>query len=127
MSKKYTFNFSDEDRFDLDDEDLVSTFSSKAFELKSDQILKLSSLIGFLRIWATKGNSYAPEDDWFSERGCRCRFLLVKKGGGWQWGRFRFRLEFIPDDPEAFLKNSPAESEKTQSPLDDLRSQLNPE
>ncbi|MEH2374023.1 KGK domain-containing protein [Nostoc sp.] len=75
--------------------------------------------------WATKNNYHAPEHDWFSEGGCRCKVLQVKgKGGGWQKGRFRFRLEFIPDDPEAFLKNSPTEPEKTQSPLDDLGSPL---
>ena len=126
--EKYTFHFSDEGRFNLDEEDLVSNFSSKAFELKSDQILRLDTLIQSLRSWATKDNSYAPEYQWFSEGGCRCEVLQVKgKGGGWQRGRFRFRLEFIPDDPEAFLKNCPTEPEKTQSPLDDLRSQLNPE
>ncbi|MEH1852673.1 MAG: KGK domain-containing protein [Nostoc sp.] len=123
MSKKYTFHFSDEDRFSLDDEDLVSNYASKAFE--THDILKLGSLIEAIRSWSMMNNRYSHEREWFSEQGCKCQVLLVKgKGGGWQKGRFRFRLEFIPDDPEAFLKNAPGESEKTQSALDNVRSPL---
>ncbi|MEH2300001.1 MAG: KGK domain-containing protein [Nostoc sp.] len=77
--------------------------------------------MGAISSWI--GKHSGSEQQWFSEQGCKCEFLLTT-GGGWQKGRFRFRLEFIPDNPEAFLKNSPLEDEKPQSPLDDLRSQL---
>ncbi|MEH2400199.1 KGK domain-containing protein [Nostoc sp.] len=120
--EKYRFDFSDQDRFNLDDEDAVFNFSSQAFG--TPPMLKFKDLMQAISSWIKRHE--APEWKWFSEEGCKCEFLLIK-GGGWQKGRFRFRLEFIPDDPEAFLKNSPVEPEKTQSPLDDLRSHLNPE
>lgn len=120
--KKYTFDFSDEDRFNLDDEDVISGFSSQAFE--TPPMLKFGNLLQAIFSWTHGKNNYpAPESRWFSAEGCRCEVLLVK-GGGWQKGRFRFRLEFIPDNPEAFLKKSQTEDEEPQSPLDDLRSQL---
>ena len=59
-----------------------------------------------------------------SEEGYKCE-ILSSNGGGWQKGRFRFKIEFIPENPEAFLKNSTIKTEKIDSPLDDLRLQLN--
>ncbi|MEH2467502.1 KGK domain-containing protein [Nostoc sp.] len=120
--KEYKFAFGDQDRFNLDDEDVLSNFSVNPFN--THPLLKSVDLIEAIFSWIKQHN--ASLWPWFSEEGCKCEVLLVK-GGGWQRGRFRFRLEFIPDNPEAFLKNSSVEPEKTQSPLDDLRSQLNPE
>ncbi|AVH71577.1 KGK domain-containing protein [Nostoc sp. 'Lobaria pulmonaria (5183) cyanobiont'] len=123
--EKYRFDFSDQNGFSFDDEDVVSGFSCPAFDMPP--MLKFRNLIQAIFSWIGGKNSYSnAESQWFSEEGCKCEILLVK-GGGWQKGRFRFRLEFIPDNPEAFLKNYPPEDEKPQSPLDDLRSQLNPE
>ncbi|MEH1906780.1 KGK domain-containing protein [Nostoc sp.] len=121
-SNKYRLDFSDEDRFNLDDEDVVSGFSSNAFD--TPPILKFRNLVEAILSWTYGKNNYpAPECQWFTEEGCKCEVLLAK-GGGWQKGRFRFRLEFIPDNPEAFLKKSAPADEKPQSPLDDLRSHL---
>jgi KGK domain len=56
-------------------------------------------------------NSNLQEDkasDWVA-KGVVCKLLLAQ-GGGWQKGKIRLRLEFIPDQP--------------RSELDDLRSQL---
>ncbi|MEH1765787.1 KGK domain-containing protein [Nostoc sp.] len=123
--KKYEFEFRGEDRFNLDDEDVLSNFSFPAFDIPP--MLKVLNLVKAISSWTHGKNDYpTPESRWFSEEGCKCEVLLVK-GGGWQKGRFRFRLEFIPDNPDVFLKDSAPKEEKLQSPLDDLRSQLNPQ
>ncbi|MEH1797393.1 KGK domain-containing protein [Nostoc sp.] len=54
--------------------------------------------------------------------GVSCK-LLHTQGGGWKSGKLRFHLEFVPDEPEV-PSTVPSEA---RSPLDDLRSQLNPE
>ncbi|MHC5713802.1 MAG: KGK domain-containing protein [Nostoc sp.] len=119
-TNKYRLGFSDDDRFKLDDEDVISGISG--FDITT--MLKFNKLVQAILSWIIlKHNYLAPESKWFTEEGCKCEVLLTK-GGGWQKGRFRFRLEFIPDKPEVFLKNSPSEDEKSQVPLDDLRSQL---
>ncbi len=46
--------------------------------------------------------------------GITCKVLLVK-GGGWQKGRLRLRLDFLPDEPQV---------PQPESPLADLRSHL---
>jgi hypothetical protein len=62
-----------------------------------------------------------PLTSWFSRDGMECEILRVS-GGGWQKGKLRFRLEFIPDNPAAFEKPKPTNQES--SPLDDLRIEL---
>ncbi|MEH1979199.1 MAG: KGK domain-containing protein, partial [Nostoc sp.] len=97
------------------------------FLTSNSGMLKVLNLVKAISSWTHGKNDYpTPESRWFSEEGCKCEVLLVK-GGGWQKGRFRFRLEFIPDNPDVFLKDSAPKEEKLQSPLDDLRSQLNPQ
>ncbi|MEH1802157.1 MAG: KGK domain-containing protein [Nostoc sp.] len=54
------------------------------------------------------------------ENGVPCE-LLSAQGGGWQKGRIRIRFEFVPDEPTPLIPPN------STSPLDDLRSQLNPE
>lgn len=120
------------ERFGLDpDGDLglsnddVVTIASKEFGLES--MTKLSLLLELIERWSRSNNqNKGNEPQWFVEQGFKCEVLRTS-GGGWQSGKFRFRLEFIPDNPEAFLKNSLSEENKPESPLDDLRSQLNPE
>jgi KGK domain len=63
--------------------------------------------------------------DWFGE-GISCRVLFAT-GGGWQKGRLSLRLEFIPDKPKVPQQKPSTASSDPVSPLDDLRSQLNPE
>ena len=86
-------------------------------------MVKLEELINYIVDWSRRSQAMKRENPWFSEKGCECEILRTK-GGGWQKGRLRFRLEFIPDDPAAFLEDSTGEADKMQSPLDDLRSQL---
>lgn len=51
--------------------------------------------------------------------------LLLSEGGGWQKGRFRLRMEFIPNQPKASPKPpDDSLSLQPQSPLDDLRANL---
>ncbi|MBD2243228.1 KGK domain-containing protein [Nostoc sp. FACHB-888] len=56
-----------------------------------------------------------------TEDGITCKVLLVK-GGGWQKGRLRLRLDFLPDEPEVPQQRPSVVS--VESPLDDLRSHL---
>ncbi|MEH1824468.1 MAG: KGK domain-containing protein [Nostoc sp.] len=58
--------------------------------------------------------------------GITCKVLLTK-GGGWQKGRLRLRLDFVPDEPEVSQQNSSIILSQPELSLDDLRSQLNPE
>lgn len=111
------FGLDPDGKFGLSREDAIHIWNN-AFGLKS--MAKLYELISGLNQWALacKNGEYI----WFSE-GCKCEILRTK-GGGWQKGKLRFRLEFIPDNPEAFIE--PAYSvEKPPSPLEDLRSDLN--
>ncbi|MEH2224402.1 KGK domain-containing protein [Nostoc sp.] len=58
--------------------------------------------------------------------GITCKVLLTK-GGGWQKGRFRLRLDFVPDEPEVSQQSPSIILGQPELSLDDLRSQLNPE
>ncbi|MEH2123721.1 KGK domain-containing protein [Nostoc sp.] len=117
------------ERFGLDpdgklglNEDDVIAIQSKDFGMET--MIKLSRVIQAIQTWSgSNSNNKGNEGQWFAEQGLSCEILRTV-GGGWQKGRFRFRLEFIPDKPEAFFKDSTLEEDKTQSPLDDLRSQL---
>ncbi len=115
------FGLDPDGKLGLSEHDVVN-LSCPWFEL-SITIVKLGQLINSIVGWAVRNPNPKIEHPWFSEKGCQCEILRTK-GGGWQKGRFRFRLEFIPDDPAAFLEDSTAEADKMQSPLDDLRSQL---
>ncbi|MBH8577955.1 hypothetical protein I8752_34345 [Nostocaceae cyanobacterium CENA369] len=84
---------------------------------------KTGRLIQAIEQWSRgNSNNKGQEPQWFVEEGCKCEILRTT-GGGWQKGRFRIRLEFIPDDPNSFF-NLPPEEDKPQSLLDDLRSEL---
>lgn len=106
-------------KFGFTDNDVVR-FQSANFGL--EKMTRIGDLINAMGPWARgKVNSQGQEADFFHETGSICEVLRVS-GGGWQRGRFRFRLEFIPENPEAFMEVT--ESNKTLSPLDDLRSNL---
>ncbi|MEH2246390.1 KGK domain-containing protein [Nostoc sp.] len=106
----------------LSDDDVITAVSTLGFGTHA--ILKFSELKASIAAWVKRMESTGtPEPQWFREQGFKCE-VLRSQGGGWQKGRFMFRMEFIPDNPEAFFKNSSPEEEKPQSPLHDLRSQL---
>lgn len=76
-----------------------------------------------------KNFSVDTKTDW-AWRGVPCEVLL-RDGRGWQTGRVRFSLEFIPDaedkeEEELILTATPIESVRqlAPSPLDDLRAEL---
>lgn len=104
----------DPDKFGLSQDDAVLN-EGRCFGL--EKMVKLVDLIQALGAWARSSNK-SLEVDWFTDEGYKCQILRTKVGG-WQKGRFRIRLEFIPDNPEAFM-----EPIKPESPLDDLRSNL---
>jgi KGK domain len=115
------FGLDPESKLGLSEDDVI-TIQSKDFGLET--MSKISRLFQALENWARCNNTNkGSETQWFMEQGFPCEILRTV-GGGWQKGRFRIRLEFIPDNPEAFFKNSSPEDEKPQSPLDDLRSNL---
>ncbi|MFN6540894.1 MAG: KGK domain-containing protein [Nostoc sp. EkiNYC01] len=115
------FGLDPEGKLGLTEDDVV-TFASKDYGLET--MTKLGRLIQAIEQWSRSNNqNKGNESQWFVEQGYQCEILRTV-GGGWQKGRFRIRLEFIPDSPEAFLSASSPEPEKPQSPLDDLRSNL---
>jgi hypothetical protein len=67
-------------------------------------------------------NVFSSQTIWLEE-GVECEILFSECIRGWQSGKLRLVLEFIPDNPDAFVENSPPAL--PTSPLDDLRSNLN--
>ena len=113
------------DEIVLDDSDVVSipgpaeTTSMLNFGLCST--FKSSELINAVRAWiAMTGHATGSYSTWFRKEGIGCQVLRTN-GMGWKSGKVRFRVEFIPDEPDFSTSTRP------KSPLDDLRSQLNPE
>ncbi|RCJ34612.1 hypothetical protein A6769_22040 [Nostoc punctiforme NIES-2108] len=108
------------DEIDLDDDDVVSlghadysisnTATSTVGEIKKS-LLK-TWLTGYLQGWISGGMA--------------CRVLSVH-GGGWRAGKILLRLEFIPNEPKIPERKTSMATTEPVSPLDDLRSQLNPE
>lgn len=47
--------------------------------------------------------------------GVECQ-VLQANGGGWRKGKFRWRLEFIPDEPEQTNEPTPNSSDAVRSP-----------
>lgn len=114
--------------FELNNDDVVTvgnlTNSMRTFGAGST--FKIGDLLSLVKSWAIgTGGTANPWHQWFIEDGLKCQ-ILQAKGGGWQKGRIRFRLEFIPDNPEAFI-DKPTPEDKPNSPLDDLRAKLNNE
>lgn len=104
---------------ELNQNDVVTMHS--AFTFEGGETLKVSQLHA-----AIKTHLGDPLCMWFHGTGIQCEVLQIE-GGGWQKGKIQFRLEFIPDNPKVPQQNPSLVSGEPQSPLDDLRSQLNPE
>lgn len=104
--------------FELNDDDVIS-MSIPSFN--TGTTCKVSELKQKVKEFANqenKGSAYPnAKVKWFSE-GVQCE--LLKPQNGWQKGKIRFRLEFVPDEPPQKLPTSVTQS----SPLDDLRSEL---
>ncbi len=92
----------------LADDDVVNVIGSMPFDAGN-----ISKMIQLRR--SMKKHFGDSVNYWFRENGVECEVLRAN-GGGWQKGRLRFRLEFVPDEPQ-----------KPKSPLDDLRSSLDSE
>lgn len=95
-------------KFNLNDDDVVSMDAGASLNRTSTSTCEelISRLQGYIR--GNLGDVIAS--DWCND-GVICRILQVK-GGGWQTGKVRIRIEFIPDQPTDI------------SPLDDLRNNL---
>jgi len=113
----YRFGLDLQNKFALTDEDVLAPPSKTP-------IVTFAAFIQSLNNWVSKFNEQWPNPGpmWFTERGVSCEILRTK-GGGWQKGKLRFRLEFIPDNPDAFLDNLVPKAEL--STLDALRAELN--
>ncbi|MBD2491127.1 KGK domain-containing protein [Aulosira sp. FACHB-615] len=104
----------------LSDSDVVSIprpadASIYNFGLKST--FKAGELIEAARSWIAKsGHETCSYSTWLRLDGLRCD-VLSPSGGGWKSGRVRFRIEFIPDEPET-------KPDEPISPLADLRADL---
>lgn len=89
---------------EIKDNDVISMDSDAGFTYQP--MFKYADMIQGLKEKLNKGH----RDSWFGD-GVECE--LLREGGKWQKGKFRLRLEFIPDEES--------------SPLDDLRAKLNNE
>ncbi|ACC80335.1 KGK domain-containing protein [Nostoc punctiforme] len=117
------FGLDPNSRLGLTTDDVVALTTA---DYGMEKMTKLGQLIQGIEQWSNKNsNNKGAESQWFFDQGRECEILRTT-GGGWQKGRFRIRLEFIPDNPEVFLQESAQKEDKLESPLDDLRSQLDP-
>ncbi|MEH2085993.1 KGK domain-containing protein [Nostoc sp.] len=102
----------------LNDDDVVSM--DKEISFTGNATSTCGELIESLKDLAF-GESTSQRNE--TVDGITCKVLLVK-GGGWQKGRLRLRLDFVPEEPEVPQQNPSTVSLEQQSPLDDLRSDL---
>jgi hypothetical protein len=109
------------DEIILSDEDVVSVENNPLIDaVKTSTIRELTEKLKSLI--ACNHHSLMDKGLKWTHNGVDCKILSVK-GGGWQKGKIKVRFEFIPDPIPTKTTIPP----KTISPLDDLRSQLNPE
>ncbi|MEH2384158.1 MAG: KGK domain-containing protein [Nostoc sp.] len=108
------------DEIYLRDNDVVS-FQGVDYSFANAQTVKVNEIKNSLmQTWFKSHLS-----GWIAH-GIPCKVLL-EEGGGWQAGKIRFRLEFIPSEPKVPEPKPSTVTSEPQSPLADLRSQLNPE
>jgi hypothetical protein len=110
------FGLDPDNKLGLDKDDV---FYSPISDFGVQGMVKLDELMKMIDGWTSKVTQVS-ESAWFSHEGRECEILLTK-GGGWQKGRFRFRLEFIPDNPQVFEGTATSISDDSISRLDDLR------
>jgi len=96
-------------KMELNQNDVVTMDIALSF--KAGGIVKAGQLQSAAMNWLGE-----PLNRWVQERGIECEVLQVE-GGGWQKGKIRFRMEFIPE-------TAPALPQDPNSPLADLRSNL---
>ncbi len=82
---------------ELNKDDVVSLAPDMSF--KAGGTVKVDHLYA-----AVTSHVGAPYSNWFKETGVVCE-VLKTEGGGWQKGKIRFRVEFIPDEPEVPQQN----------------------
>jgi KGK domain len=93
---------------ELSDDDVISTELSKS--LSSGPVFKVKEAhMGMINHLSSKGSTSAHCCNWFGVDGVRCE-VLKTTGGGWQKGKIRFRLEFIPDEPPQVERKDPFEN-----------------
>ncbi len=99
--------------FYLDPDDVISMQPSASL-VPSNATFKINQLKKTLqdRIGYNTGIQAWMED------GVECELLSASKGKGWQKGKIRIRIEFVPNEPEP----SP-----DANFLDDLRKDISPE
>jgi hypothetical protein len=110
-----------------------------SFELSNDDVVLMIADENFTKSRTSKvedmmeeikdflSSSKLPCQEWVDD-GVECE-VLQGQGGGWQRGKVKLSvcLEFIPDKPEVYQHSPSIAPSQPESPLDDLRSQLNPE
>lgn len=102
---------------DLNEDDVLSMTSPNFGTASTFKVSELKAKVRQFANQENKGSHYASAKvQWFSDTGVECELLRVESGG-WQKGRLRFKLEFIPD-------TTPTSQPDSNSPLDDLRSNL---
>lgn len=107
--------------FDLNDEDVVSMPSYTAFD--AGEMFKFVQLKAAIRNFFQSGHKgESPRLQWLKD-GVPCEVLRVY-GDGWQKGKLKIYIEFIPDNPETFEQKTLGVVESPKSPLDDLRNDL---
>ncbi len=95
---------------ELNPSDVIST---KQSPFKFVNLFKVNLLLATSIEWVP-----AHLLKWFEE-GVECQILKIE-GGGWQRGKVRFYLQFIPDEPIETNSSSAV----SISPLEDLRRSL---
>lgn len=101
---------------DLSEDDVLSMSHPNFGTASTFKVSELKSKVRQFANQENKGSAYLnAKVQWFSDAGVECELLRVQSSG-WQKGRLRFKLEFIPDPPAA--------SPDSNFPLDDLRSTL---
>ncbi|HEY9804791.1 MAG TPA: KGK domain-containing protein [Leptolyngbyaceae cyanobacterium] len=91
-------------------------------QLETFKVREMSEYLG--QRLQTLGIDPDVTNSWSSE-GVPCE-VLRSDGRGWQKGKVRFSLEFIPDPPETESEKAEEKLPATAvSPLDDLRTELN--
>lgn len=88
---------------------MTETPISKNFQLNGDDVVSMeadASIIGTQTFRVSqftqnlrKRLGASALESWFGE-GIECELLIASRGGGWQTGKIRIRVEFIPDVPE---------------------------
>lgn len=97
--------------------------SDEVLHVRSGRILmrnptfKASELLDALAQLVSEQDSQWTEEqeDWFTDRGLSCEVLRIGNAG-WQRGRVRICLEFVPERPKLLRESSPSQTETYARP-----------